>query len=439
MKEEKKELGLWMLTALVTGNIVGSGVYLLPAVLASYGTISILGWLFTAVGVVFLALVFSRLSRLIPKAGGPYAYCREAYGDFIGFQVAYNYWVYIWVGNAAISVALVSYLSVFFPTLLSNSMLAILVALGVLWSLTGLNILSIRFVGKFQIVTAVLKLLPLLLMGTVGLFFIHAGNYQGNFNVSGQSNWHALIAVSALTLWSFIGFESATVPAEHVKDPAKTIPRATLLGTLIAVVVYIASTVAVMGVMPLGELAHSSAPYADAASIVFGSWIGKFVALSAVISCLGALSGWILLQGQMPMAAAEEELFPAAFARKNKNGLPWLGLVISSVLVSALLLMRYGVSLVDQFTFIILLATFSALIPYIYTSLAEMILMIKKPEMRSKVRMSRVLVIAILAFLFSFLAVVGAGRDVVFYGMLLFLSGIPLYLWMVWRKSISDH
>ena len=424
-----------MLTALVTGNIVGSGVYLLPAVLAAYGTISILGWLFTAVGVVFLALVFARLSRLIPKAGGPYAYCREAYGDFIGFQVAYNYWVYIWVGNAAISVALVSYLSVFWPVLATHSLLAVLLALAVLWCLTGLNMFSMRWVGQFQVATTILKLLPLLLMGTAGLFFIHSHNLVGHFNVSGQSNWHAIIAVSALTLWSFIGFESATVPAEHVKEPAKTIPRATLLGTSIAVVIYIASTIGVMGVMPLSVLAHSSAPYADAAGFVFGSWMGKIVAFSAVISCLGALNGWILLQGQMPMAAAEEALFPAIFAKKNHNGLPWLGLIVSSVLVSALLLMRYGASLVDQFTFIILLATFSALIPYIYTSLAEIVLMVKNPAMRNNKRFSRVCLIGVLAFLFSFIAVIGAGKTVVFYGMLLFLSGIPFYLWMVWRRS----
>lgn len=426
---KKKKLGLFTLTSLVAGNMIGSGAYLMPASLAAFGTIGIAAWGITAIGVIFLALVYARLSRLITKPGGPYAYCREAYGEFTGFQVAYNYWVFTWVGNAAISVGFVSYLALFFPSLAQNPAEALFAALGVLWTLTFINMGSIRLVGGVQLVTTMIKLVPLLLMAVVGIFFIHPENLS-HFNVSGHSNLQALLAAGSITLWSFTGFESATIPAERVENPGSLIPKATILGTLIVVVVYILSAIAVMGAIPMDQLAHSNSPYAEAASLLFGSGWGKLVALAALIAVFGELNGWVLLQGEMPLATARDRLFPKIFAVTRKNGAPVFGLIISSILVSLLLLFRYNSSLIDEFNFIILLATLTALIPYIYTSLAEVILLMRQPEKADRKILCKAGFIAAVAFIYSFWAIVGAGAEVVYYGMLLYFTGVPVYFWV---------
>jgi len=422
MKQQK--LGLWMLTALVTGNMIGSGIFLLPASLAAYGSISLLSWIVTAMGALLIALVFAKLANVMPLIGGPYAYCREAFGDFVGFQMAYNYWIALWVGNAAIVVALTGYLSFFWPLLAKNALWSCLVSISLVWLMTFINILGVRHAGFFQLLTTILKLIPLLLIALVGIFYIHP---------------HFLSAFSGaatLTLWSFIGLESASVPAGHVDNPNRTIPKATILGVIIATVVYILSSIAVMGVMPLTELAHSNAPYADAANIMFGPIGSTLVAIGAVISCLGALNGWILLQGQIPLAAAQDKLFPSIFLKKSENGTPIVGLVISSVLISVLLLTTLNHSLVKQFTIIILLATLASLIPYFLTTMAELVIFFKYPNLFKKGRkLFGSVAIAILAGIYSFWVIIGSGKETVFYGTLLLLSSAPVYVWMKWRGS----
>jgi basic amino acid/polyamine antiporter, APA family len=213
------------------------------------------------------------------------------------------------------------------------------------------NALGVRHGGWVQALTTALKLVPLLAIATVGLLFFDGGNF-GGFNPSGGSVFGSVTAAAALTLWAFIGLESATVPAGDVTDPKRTIPRSTVIGTLVTALVYILGTVAGMGVIPAGLLAGSNAPFADAPAEMFGGWAGDAVAVGAIVSAFGALNGWILLQGQIPLAAARDRLFPAAFARTGRSGAPVLGLVTSSVLVTLLLAMNYTKSLVEQFTFI---------------------------------------------------------------------------------------
>jgi APA family basic amino acid/polyamine antiporter len=212
----------------VVGNMIGSGIFLLPSALAGYGGISIVGWLITATGAMLLAMVFARLGRAFPRTGGPYAYTRRAFGDFVGFLTAWGYWIASWVGNAAIAIAFVSYLGYFdaFKALNSNRVLAAALAISAVWLLTFVNVMGVRQGGIMQLITTVLKFVPLLGLALLGLFFINVDNF-GGFNTSGQSSYGALTAIAALTLWSFIGVESATVPAEDVQNPKRTIPRAT--------------------------------------------------------------------------------------------------------------------------------------------------------------------------------------------------------------------
>jgi APA family basic amino acid/polyamine antiporter len=433
-KSIKKGLGLWMLTALVAGNMIGSGIFLLPASLANYGSISMLSWIFTSVGALLLALVFAKLSSIIPRTGGPYAYCREAYGDFVGFQMAYNYWIALWVGNAAIAVAFTGYLGVFWHALNNNPLLSFFVSAGTVWLMTLINIIGVRQAGMVQLITTILKLLPLVLIATVGLFFIHPHNLM-DFNISGKSNFSALTGAATLTLWAFVGLESATVPAGNVQDASRVIPRATILGTSITALVYILSSLAIMGIIPAVELAHSNAPYAHAAQVIFGPVGGFLVAAGAVISCFGALNGWTLLQGQVPMAAARDGLFPQTFAKESKNGTPVFGLVFTSMLVTLLLLLTLSSNLVKQFTFIILLATLSSLIPYLFTTMAELIIFFRDRERFNGKRFIGSCIIAIFAGIYAFWTIAGSGEDTVFYGTLLFFTSVPIYVWMKFSKK----
>ncbi len=431
----KRSMGLWMATALVVGNMIGSGVFLLPASLAdTAGPVSMLGWIFTGAGAILLALVFASLGRALPRTGGPYAYAKRAFGDFVGFWTAWGYWIAAWAGNAAIAVAFVGYLAVFWPQVGTENLLGALVGIGVIWIVTAINVLGARESGRVQVVTTVLKFVPLAVIGIVGLFFIDGGNYQP-FSPHGTSIG-LLSSTAALTLWAFIGLESATVPAEEVKDPERTIPRATILGTILATLVYIVATVAIMGIIPTGELAASTSPFADAAGQVFGGGWDKVIALVALVSTFGALNGWILIQGRVPMAAAEDGMFPAPFARVHgTRKTPVFGLVVSSILVTGLMLMNYTKGLVDAFTFVILLATLTTLVPYAFSAAAQMWLWLVEPEEFNPKHLVRDVVVAAFAFGYSVWAIAGAGDDIVTKGFLLLLSGIPVYIGMRWWQK----
>ena len=289
-----------------------------------------------------------------------------------------------------------------------------------------------------QLVTTILKLLPLLLIGSLGLLFIEPHNLS-HFNTSGQSNFSALTGAATLTLWAFIGLEAATVPAESVKNPERNIARATISGVLITALVYILSNLAVTGVVPAAQLANSTAPYADAAQIMFGPVGAILVAIGAVISCFGAINGFTLLQGQVPMAAARDGLFPRVFAKESASGTPIFGLIFTAVLITLLLALTLNASLVQQFTFIILLATLASLIPYFFTVMAELIIFTRNRERFNGKRLVGSSIIAILAGIYAFWTIIGSGKDIVFYGVLLFFSSVPVYVWMKYRthKLIS--
>ncbi len=431
---ETKKLGFWMVTALVVGNMVGSGIFLLPASLGSFGGISIVGWVVSAGGAVLMALVFSRLSRLVRKSGGPYTFTREGFGDFPGFLVAWGYWISIWTTNAAIAVAFVSYMTLFWPALGANAVLAAGFGLVTIWGLTWVNVLGVHTAGIVQLVTTVLKIIPLVVIATLGLAYVNVSNFVP-FNASDQSPFSAVTATVALTLWAFLGLESGTTPSEHVHDPERTIPRATILGTLGVATLYILGTVAVMGVIPPSELATSNTPFADAAGAMWGSWAAYAVGAGAVVSCFGALNGWLMLQGQIPLAAARDGLFPQAFARISKFDTPAFGLVFSSILSSILLVMNYNKGLVEQFTFIILLATLETLVAYVFCSLSEIMMVVKGSKRVEGGSFTGLAILSIAAFAYSLWAIAGAGPEIVYWGFLLLMSGVPVYVWVQRNQS----
>jgi APA family basic amino acid/polyamine antiporter len=423
-------VGFWTAVALVLGNMIGSGVFTLPASLAPYGGLSLAGWIVSATGSVLLALVFARLGRRDPAAGGPYAYTRRSFGDLAGFLVAWGYWISSWATNAALAVAFVGYLQPFFPTVVANPASAAGLAVATLWLLTAVNVRGVATAGRVQVVTTILKILPLVLIGAAGL----AALQPDHFAVADRpasAYGRDLLAVVTLTLWAFLGLESATIPADSVRDPDRTIPRATITGTLIAAVVYLVSTIGVMGVVRPEILAATTAPFAEAARALFGERAAQVVAIGAAISCFGALNGWILIVGQLPLAVARDGLFPPVFARTTSRGVPVTGMLIAGGLSTALIALNYTRGLVPLFTFIILLATLSTLVPYVFCSLAEFL----AGRSRTLPSPGRARVVSALAFLYTIVAVAGAGADIVYWGFLLLLAGLPVY---VWRQRARD-
>lgn len=430
----KREIGLVTATALVVGNMVGSGIFLLPASLAPLGVFSLWGWGFSAGGALLLAWVFSRLSRRLARAGGPYAYPREAFGDFAGFLIAWMYWLALLASNAAIAVAFTSYLVVFFPALGVSPLLGAVAAIGTLWLLTLVNIRGVRAAGNVQVVTVILKLSPLLLLAVFGAFY-----FDPDILASGHSTSSPAMAINtaaAFTMWAFLGLESATIPAGHVRNATKTIPRATLIGTAIAAVFYIASTTVVMGIIPSDSLANSNAPFADAAQLLWGGWGAYLIATAALVSCFGALNGWVLMQGQLPQAVARDGLFPKVFARESRFGTPTVGLIVSSILTTLLILANYTHGLVSMFNIFILATTFFTLVPYMFCAMAEIVLARRSGE--SGRAPLRNIVLACLAFAFALWAAAGTGKDSIYWGGLVMLAGIPVYVWQTRRRRTAD-
>ena len=355
----------------------------------------------------------------------------QGFGDFIGFLVAWGYWISTWISNAAIAIAIIGALSFFFPILQTNSLLAVSIGLSMIWFFTWINSKGIRATGKIQVITTVLKLLPLVFVIISGIFFFSPDNFP-EFNMTDESNFTSFSLVAALTLYAFLGLESASIPAENIHNPEKNIPKATMYGTIISTCIYIFSTIVLFGILPTETLQNSPAPFAEAGEIIGGKYTGYFIAIGAIISGMGALNGWILILAQIPMAAANDEMFPRIFKRKNKKGVPVLGLVVGSILSSVVMLMNFSENLVTQFTFIVNLTVLACLVPYLFVSASYAIVIIQNKTYTNS--FVKTVLLGLLGFLYSLWAIYGSSAEVVFYGLLLLLLGIPFYVLMQWNK-----
>ncbi|MBN09132.1 MAG: amino acid permease [Flavobacteriaceae bacterium] len=424
-----KGLGIWSSVSLVIGNMIGSGIFLLPATLALYGLVSILGWIIAAIGAILLAIVFGELSKLFNKEpGGPYKFTKNVFGDFPAFLVAWGYWISIWSTNAAIVVALLGYLSVFFPSLSTSPIISIFTGLFIIWFFTWINSRKINTVGLVQQITVVLKVIPIILVGIIGLLFIDIQNFS-SLSFSNDLSFNSLTITTTLTFFAFLGMESATIPSDKVNKASETIKKATFYGTLFTIIIYLLSTISIMGIIPPNTLAESSAPFADAAEHIAGESFRKIVAFGAVIATMGALNGWILIQGQIPMAASKDNLFPKIFSKTNKHNSPILGIILSSVLISVLMLFNFSKTLVEAFTFMIKLSTLSVITPYIFSTACLAIL--------SKKNIYR-LIISFFAFIFSIWIIIGCGIETITLGLFMLLAGIPFYFIFKRNKTISN-
>lgn len=424
MNKKNKPLGLWMTTSLVLGNMIGSGLFLLPAVLAPFGGISIIGWLVATVGAIAFALVFSQLSQHYPNTGGLYIYCREEFGEAIGFLLAWGYWISLSIGTGAIAISFTSYLSYFLPIVSENKLTSLACTMSVLWILTLVNAYSIFSGGIMQLVTTIVKIVPIILISTFGLLNLDLSNFTP-FNASDVSNFSAILTTAALTFWAFIGLESASVPADNIINPKKTISLATMLGTILAGIIYISSTAAIMGLVHPSILKSSAAPFTDAAFVLWGKNGGILIGITAIIACLGAVNGWILIQGQVAYAIAKDNLLPKIFTKKSKHDAPYVAIIASGFISSIMVVFGYTNSLINIFKMVIELSTIQTLISFIFCAIARILLLNKTKQ--SLQQYLFVLTFAISAFLYGLFAVASSQYATVYWCMLSLLLGLPIY------------
>jgi basic amino acid/polyamine antiporter, APA family len=397
------KFGLPQATALIVGSIIGVGIFNLPTSLAAYGPITLISMALTTVGALALALLFASLSRRLPADGGPYAYARVAFGNGLGFANAWSYWITAWAGNAAIAVGWVLYVEHFINKGQNKLVTVLLVLIG-LWLPAAVNLSGVKNIGSVQVVTTVIKFVAVAFIAIVGLFFISSANFTP-WNVSGESAINAIGGGMAIALFSYLGVETAAVAAAKVRNPDQNIPRATLLGTVACAVVYILSLVAVFGIVPTSKLANATAPFSDAINAMFGgTWAGNVMAIAVIISGLGALNGWTMICAEMPLAAAEDGLFPERFKRISKNGVPAFGIIASTVLASIAMAINYiGSGGATVFTTLVLMTGITAAIPYGFSALAQIKWRVIDRRTMHTPRFARDMIVAVLALVFSIL------------------------------------
>ena len=418
-----RPLGLVMATALVVGNMIGSGVYMLPASLAPYGWNVIPAWGITIAGSLCLAAIFAGLCRSRPQAGGPYVYVRAAFGADAAFFIAWTYWISLFVGNGAIAVAAISYLSAFVPALATDALLSTGITILLVWTMTAINLSGTRNAGWVQLVTTVLKILPLVAVVIIAGMAAPTGDLTLPDPNRPEIGFAAITTASTLTLWAFLGLESATVPAGKVADPQRTIPRATLGGSALTGVIYLFACMAVILLLAPEVAAHSAAPFAEVIGRYWGSSAARVVAAFAMISAIGALNGWILLQGEMPAAMAAGGIFPSALAKIARNGVPVRAHVFSSGLVTIVLALNASKTTVNLFTFVALLATTASLVMYLVVAAAALKLGGVKRW------------VAVAGAVYSLWALYGAGIEANLWGAVLIALGIPVW-WVMRGKKI---
>ncbi|WP_058913940.1 arginine/agmatine antiporter [Entomohabitans teleogrylli] len=422
MASEAQKVGLIPVMLMVAGNIMGSGVFLLPANLAATGGIAIFGWLVTIIGALSLSMVYAKMASLDDSPGGSYAYARRAFGPFLGYQTNVLYWLACWIGNVAMVVIGVGYLSYFFPVLNQPWPLTV-TSIAILWLFVGLNITGPKMITRVQAVATILALIPIVAVAIFGWFWFHSDTYMAAWNVSGKGTFGAIQSTLSVTLWSFIGVESASVAAAVVKDPKKNVPIATIGGVLIAAVCYVLSTTAIMGMIPNAALKVSASPFGDAARLALGDTAGAIVSLCAAAGCLGSLGGWTLLAGQTAKAAADDGLFPAIFSKVNKDQTPVAGLLIVGVLMTLFQLCSISPDATQQFAVVSSVSVIFTLVPYIYTCAALML--VGHGHLGSQRRVY--LGLTVIAFIYCIWAVIGSGAQEVMWSFIAIMVITAMY------------
>jgi len=426
--DSTRALGLTMCTALLVGNTIGVGIFMLPASLAPYGMNALPAWLITTVGCIFIAWVFAGLARSFPEDDGPYAYTARAFGGGIAFVLMWCYWVSTWVTNAVLATGVVGYLTFFFPLLGVNRPLAAVTAVALVWLFVLINVRGARTAGGVQVLTTVLKLVPQFGIIALGLWALLAPHAQSPVHLPPTpTSLSGVLAASTLALYAMLGVESAAMPAARVKDPARTIPRATFIGTLLVAAVYICVCLVPMLLIPQSELATSNAPFADLFARFLGPGSGKLLAAFVIVSGLGCLNGWTLILGELTVSFARHGGFPQWLGKVNAHQAPTRAFFLTGLLASLMMLTNYSDSIAKAFTFLSVVVTAANLPIYIGCALAVLVLWRRGEIPKPGPRESRWVAAAFLAAVYCVWASIGIGRDSLLWALALCGAGVLVY------------
>ena len=422
--DQHRVIGFWRGWSIAVGCAIGSGIFMMPTLLAPYGLLGFGGWLIAGSGSILVALTMARLVKRIPRTGGPYVYVNEGLGSFAGFIIAWTYWVACISAIAGISIAFVGYLGFFVPIISDSPIHSLLASMLLVWIIVILNIRSLEGSSKFQLISTLLKLLPLIFMIFLGMLNFNLDNLP-ELNPTDLHPISLLATVTTLVMWSFIGIETATVPADNVINPQETIPKILIASVVTVLIVYFLVSIAIAAIVPTSELMNSTAPFALAATKILGLTGGTIISIGALISNLGSLNANTLTAGNISLAAARDGLLPARFMSLTKTGTPIFTYLLTGIFVSILLILNYTKGIVNAFVFMAMLSTLSTLIAYAFCALAEF--KFAQTDKKNQTR-NNALLLSCGTFVYAFFAIWGAGIEMIIYSLVLILIGMPIYL-----------
>src|SRR5580765_1984053 len=422
---QPKRMNLVQLTFIVAVNMMGSGIIMLPTNMAKVGAISLLSWIVTALGSMAIAYGFAQAGLFNQRPGGMSAYAEDAYGKPGYFLVFFLYFLSLAIGNVAIAISAVGYLASFLPWLSSTPVATCIGVIALLWLTTVANFGGPGITGRIGSVTVWGVIIPVAGLSLIGWFWFKPEVFAAAWNPKGMSLLEGMGSSIALTLWVFLGMESAAQNSAAVENPKRDVPLACMFGTLGAGVVYVLSTTVIQGIVPNQELAQSTGPFGTAYAHMFSPAVGSIIMVLAVVACLGSLLGWQFTIATTGKAAADERMFPALFSKVNRLGAPIIGMVVLGAVQSLLALSTISPSLSEQFSVLVNLAVVTNVVPYVISLSALMVMMQAAGVTGAQYR--RNVAVALVAMLYSVYAIYASGKDAVLGGML--VTGLTFVIW----------
>ena len=420
-----KKMNLTQLTFIVAVNMMGSGIIMLPSNMAKVGAISLLSWLVTAVGSMAIAYGFAQAGLFNSRRGGLSAYAEDAYGKDGYFTVFFLYFLSLVIANVAIGISAVGYLAAFIPWLKSTPIATCIGVIALLWLTTIANFGGPGITGKIGSVTVWGVIIPVGLLSIIGWFWFDKEVFSAAWNPQNMSLAQGMGSSITLTLWAFLGMESAAQNSDAVENPQRDVPLACLFGTLGAAVIYILSTTVIQGIVPNAELAASTGPFGLAYAKMFNPAVGWIIMGLAVIACLGSLLGWQFTVAQTGKAAADDKMFPSLFSKINNRGAPIIGMIVLGVVQTLLALMTISPTLNEQFQALVGLSVVTNVIPYIVALSALFVMMRNAGVSGGKHTLTAA--VALIAMIYSTYAVYASGGTAVMGGVLVMCVGYIIW------------
>jgi len=434
MSDQPKKMNVVQLTFIVTVNMMGSGIIMLPTNMAKVGAISLLSWVVTAVGSMAIAYGFAQAGIINQRAGGMAAYAEDAYGKPGYFQVFFLYFLSLAIANVAVASSALGYLAAFFPILTSSPVATCVGVIVLLWITTAANFGGPKLTGRIGSITVWGVILPVGFMSIAGWFWFRSDIFAAAWNPQGLRLIDGMGSSIALTLWAFLGMESAVQNSSAVENPKRDVPLACLFGTLGAAVIYVLSTTAIQGIVPNADLAKSTGPFGLAFAHMFSPAIGSIVMALAAMACVGSLLGWQFTLAQTAKDAADSNMFPSIFSKASHNGAPIPGMIIMGVVQSLMALSTISPNLAEQFAALVNLAVVTNVVPYI-VSLSALFVMMRDAGTEPAVY-RRNAVVTVIAMAYSVYALYASGKDAVLGGMLVMAIGYVIYGFIAPRLSL---